>query len=123
MWDNLSDKRPGMQFTIAAGPHWHNHSWVQVLQGSWPFSTISNLRLPQPGGGFTHSLTQLLNGPGYNTLTWTTWKMSLPLLLWKHASLQSCYLRMEVIQLILLWSWPSNGLTCLKIETYLVTRF
>jgi hypothetical protein len=36
-------------FTIAAGPRQSTHSQVQVLQGSWPYFTVSDSRLPQPG--------------------------------------------------------------------------
>jgi hypothetical protein len=39
-----------LSFTIAAGPRKCSHSWVQVLQDSWPYFTVSDLGLPQPGG-------------------------------------------------------------------------
>jgi hypothetical protein len=36
--------------TIAAGPRQRSHSWVWVPRYSWPYFTISDLRLTQPGG-------------------------------------------------------------------------
>jgi hypothetical protein len=40
----------GLSFTIAAGPREHSHSRVRVPQHSWPYFTVSDSRLPQPGG-------------------------------------------------------------------------
>jgi hypothetical protein len=40
----------GLSFTIAAGPHHRSHSQVQVPWDSWPPFTVSDSRLPQPGG-------------------------------------------------------------------------
>jgi hypothetical protein len=39
-----------LSFTIAAGPHQRIHSRVRVLRDSGPYFTVSDLRLPQPGG-------------------------------------------------------------------------
>jgi hypothetical protein len=44
-WSSLSDRRMGLSFTIAAGPHQCSHSWVWVQEDSWPYFTISELRL------------------------------------------------------------------------------
>jgi hypothetical protein len=44
MWGAVSDERMGLSFTIAAGPR------VRVPRDSWPHFTVSDLRLPQPGG-------------------------------------------------------------------------
>jgi hypothetical protein len=46
----LSDKRMGLSFTVAAGPRQHSHSPVQVPRNSWPYFTVSDSRLHQPGG-------------------------------------------------------------------------
>jgi hypothetical protein len=46
----LSDERMGLQFTVAAGPHQRSHSQVRLLRDLWPHFTVSNSRLPQPGG-------------------------------------------------------------------------
>jgi hypothetical protein len=46
----LSDEGTGLPFTTAAGPLQRSRSWVRVPQGSWPHFTLSNSRLPQPGG-------------------------------------------------------------------------
>jgi hypothetical protein len=45
MWGTLSDERTGVLFTIAAVPRKHSYSWVRV-----PYFSVSDLRLPQPGG-------------------------------------------------------------------------
>jgi hypothetical protein len=50
MWDALSDERTGLSFTIAAGPRQLGHFWVRVPPDSWPYFTVSDSRLPQPGG-------------------------------------------------------------------------
>jgi hypothetical protein len=39
-----------MSFTIVAGPRQRSHSRLQVTRNSLPYFTISNPRLPQPGG-------------------------------------------------------------------------
>jgi hypothetical protein len=49
MWGALSDERTGLQFTTA-DPRQRSHSWVRVPRDSWPYFTVSNSRLPQPGG-------------------------------------------------------------------------
>jgi hypothetical protein len=50
MWGALSDEKTGLSFTIAAGPRPRSHSWVRVPRDSWPYFTVSDLRLLQPGG-------------------------------------------------------------------------
>jgi hypothetical protein len=45
-----SDERMGLSFTIAAGPRQHSHSQVWVPRNSLAHFTVSDLRLPQPGG-------------------------------------------------------------------------
>jgi hypothetical protein len=40
----------GLSFTIAAGPRQRTHSQARVLRGSRPHFTVSDLRLPRPGG-------------------------------------------------------------------------
>jgi hypothetical protein len=49
MWGALSDVWTGLSFT-AAGPRQRSHSWVRVPQDPWPYFTLSDSRLPQPGG-------------------------------------------------------------------------
>jgi hypothetical protein len=49
MWGTLSEERTGLPFTIAAGPRQRSHSSVWVPRDSWPYFTVSDLRLPQPG--------------------------------------------------------------------------
>jgi hypothetical protein len=46
----LSDERMGPWFTIVAGPRQRSHSLVRVPQDSGPYFTVSDSRLPQPGG-------------------------------------------------------------------------
>jgi hypothetical protein len=50
MWGSVSDERTGLPFTITAGPRQRSHSWVLVPRDSWPYFTVSDSRLPQPGG-------------------------------------------------------------------------
>jgi hypothetical protein len=50
IWGALSDERMGLSFAIAAGSRQCSHSWVQVLQDLWPYFTVLDLRLLQPGG-------------------------------------------------------------------------
>jgi hypothetical protein len=50
MWGALSDERTGLPFTIAVGPRQCSHYWVRVPRDSCPYFTVSNSRLPQPGG-------------------------------------------------------------------------
>jgi hypothetical protein len=40
----------GLSFTIAAGPRERNHSQVRVPWDSWTYFSVSDSRLPQPGG-------------------------------------------------------------------------
>jgi hypothetical protein len=42
----LFDERTGLSFTIAAGPHQRSHFRVWVPWDSWPYFTVSDLRLP-----------------------------------------------------------------------------
>jgi hypothetical protein len=46
----LSNERICLPFTIAAGPRQHSHAQVWVPRDSWPHFTVSDSRLPQPGG-------------------------------------------------------------------------
>jgi hypothetical protein len=50
MWGAISEKRTGLPFTIIAGPRQRSHSRVRVSGDSWPYFTVSDSRLPQPGG-------------------------------------------------------------------------
>jgi hypothetical protein len=47
---HLSDKRMGLPLTIAADLHQRSHSWFRVPWDSWPYFTVSDSRLSQPGG-------------------------------------------------------------------------
>jgi hypothetical protein len=49
----LSDECIGLSYTIAAGPRQHSYSEVRVPRDSWPYFTVWNSRLPQPGGPST----------------------------------------------------------------------
>jgi hypothetical protein len=50
MWGALSDERTGLSFTIAVGPRQRSHWRVRVPRDSWPYFTVSDSRLPLPGG-------------------------------------------------------------------------
>jgi hypothetical protein len=45
-----SDEKMGLSFTITAGPRQCTHSWVRGPRDSWSYFTVSDSRLPQPGG-------------------------------------------------------------------------
>jgi hypothetical protein len=54
----------GLSFTIVSGLRQRSHSHVQVLRDSWPHFTVSDLRLPQPGGPCPHIyISQEQGGP------------------------------------------------------------
>jgi hypothetical protein len=48
--NNLSDESMGLSFATAAGLRQCSHSQVRVPWDSWAHFTVSNSRLPQPGG-------------------------------------------------------------------------
>jgi hypothetical protein len=48
MWGALSDERMGLSFTIDIGPLQRSHSRVRVPRDSWPYFSVSDLRLTQP---------------------------------------------------------------------------
>jgi hypothetical protein len=54
MWGNLSDGKTDLSLTIAAGPHQSSHSQAQVPRVSWPHFTVSDSKIPQPGGPGLH---------------------------------------------------------------------
>jgi hypothetical protein len=53
-WGALSDERTGLSFTTAAAPRQRSHSRGRVPLGSWPYFTVSDTRIPQPGGIFEY---------------------------------------------------------------------
>jgi hypothetical protein len=50
MWGAVSDKRTGLSFAVAADLRQGSHSRVRVPRDLSPYLTVSDLRLPQPGG-------------------------------------------------------------------------
>jgi hypothetical protein len=57
VWGALSDERTGLSFTIAAGARQRNHSRVGVPRDSWPYFTVSDLRLPSSSSPTTRRVT------------------------------------------------------------------
>jgi hypothetical protein len=47
---NILSERMGQSFTIVVGPRQRSHSRVGVPRDSWPYFTVSDSRLPHPGG-------------------------------------------------------------------------
>jgi hypothetical protein len=87
MWDALSDERTGLSFTIAAGPHQYSHSQARVLWDSWPYITVTDLRLPKPGGpGPRIYIPQEQGGPVITLGTWFPFRRLLRLtgLRWRY---------------------------------------
>jgi hypothetical protein len=50
LWDAFSDEMMDLSFTIAAGPHHCSNFLVLLSRDSWPYFTVSDSRLLQPGG-------------------------------------------------------------------------
>jgi hypothetical protein len=50
----LSEERAGLSFTIVVGPRQRSHSEILVSLNSCPYFTVSDSRLPQPGGPGPH---------------------------------------------------------------------
>jgi hypothetical protein len=50
LWGAPSNEKTDLPFTIAAGPCQRSHSRFRVPGDSWPYFTVSDLRLPEPGG-------------------------------------------------------------------------
>jgi hypothetical protein len=64
MWGALSDERTGLPFTIAAGARHRSHSQIRFPRDSLPYFTVSDLRLPRPGGPGLHIyISQEQGGP------------------------------------------------------------
>jgi hypothetical protein len=64
LYNILSDERMGLSITIAAGVRQRGHSQVRVPRDSWPHFTVSDSRLPQPGGsGPSICISQEQGGP------------------------------------------------------------
>jgi hypothetical protein len=139
MWGALSDERTGQPFTIDAAPRQRSR-WVQVPQNLWPYFTVSDSRLPKPGGpgpqlypqalgflfvasydlqgysGGIHWLTAIV-GSSYMPLAQTTQKTSfliiiVKLLPWEHVCLQNRYSVMAIIYLLMPQTLPIDGFIC-----------
>jgi hypothetical protein len=72
----LSDEKMGLPFVIAASSRQRSHSWVQVRRNSWPYLSVSDSKLPQPGGPGPHIYIQQEQGgpiipPGTELFTLT----------------------------------------------------
>jgi hypothetical protein len=60
----LFDEKMGLSFAIAAGPRQRSHSHVRLPRDSWPHFTVSDSRLPPPGGpGPRIYISQYQGGP------------------------------------------------------------
>jgi hypothetical protein len=49
-WGKISDERTGLSFTVAAGPRQRSNSRIRVSLDSWPYSIVSDSRLPNLEG-------------------------------------------------------------------------
>jgi hypothetical protein len=78
----LSDERTGLSFVYGAGPCQCNLSRVRVPSNSWPYFTLSDLRLPFSSPPTTHRVTveafeppsTRLTVPSYNSSAGTLLK-------------------------------------------------
>jgi hypothetical protein len=57
LWGVHSDERTCVSFVYAAGPRQCRVSWVRVPLDSWPYFTVSDLRLPFSSPPTTHRVT------------------------------------------------------------------
>jgi hypothetical protein len=76
MWGTLSDEMTGLSFTITVCPCQLCHSRVLVPRGSEHYFTVSDSRLPQPGGPRSSYLYRL--GTGWSSYTprhWVTFRL------------------------------------------------
>jgi hypothetical protein len=81
MWGALSDERTGLSFIYAAGPRQRSLSRVRVPWDSWPYFTVSDLRLPISSPPTTRRVTMDVFDPA------STWvRMSLSLIILPMAS-------------------------------------
>jgi hypothetical protein len=68
MWGAHSDER--MSSAIAGGPRQRSHSRIKVPRDSWSYFSVSDSRLPQPGGPGPHIyIPQEHGGPVLTTGT------------------------------------------------------
>jgi hypothetical protein len=87
MWGALSGENAGLSFTTAGGPRQRSHFRVWAPRDSWPYFTVSNSRLPQPGGpGPRIYIPQEQGGPVIPPGTWFPFRRLLRLagLWWKY---------------------------------------
>jgi hypothetical protein len=94
MSSTFSDEKTGQSFTIVAVPRQSSHSRVRVLRDSCLYFTVSDSRLPQPGGPSSHIYNPQEQGgavkpPGtgfpfrrFLRLTWLRWRYLNPFLPW-----------------------------------------
>jgi hypothetical protein len=72
LWGALSDKRMNLSFVYAAGTHQLSLSWVQVPLDSWPYFTVSYLRLPFLSPPMTHRVMVEVFDPASTWVTFIT---------------------------------------------------
>jgi hypothetical protein len=132
LWGALSDERTGLSFIYAAGLRQRSLSRTQVPWDSWPYFTLSYLRLPFSSPPTTRRVTVEVFEPAstrvgltdsklvllISSRHWLRRKYCLPLLLypivavkllrsWKHACLRSRYLGTAVVYLLISRSMPA----------------
>jgi hypothetical protein len=72
LWGVLSDERIGLSFVYAAGPHQHSLSPVLASWDSWPYFTVSDLRLLFSSPPMTRRVTVEVFDPA------STWVINWP---------------------------------------------
>jgi hypothetical protein len=99
-WGALSDKRTGLPFIYAAGPHQRSLSRVWVSGDSWQYFTVSDLRLPFSSPPTTRRVTvevfkptstQVRTAAPFNSSERTPWKTPSPIVV--DACLPLCCLK------------------------------
>jgi hypothetical protein len=69
LWGALSDERTGLYFEYAAHPRQQSLSRVRVSCDSWPYFTVSDLRLPFSSSPMTRRVTVEIFDPASSRVT------------------------------------------------------
>jgi hypothetical protein len=72
LWGTLSDGRTGLSCVYAAGPSQCSLSQVRVPRDSWPYFTVSDLRLPFLSPPMTRMVMVEVFDPAYTRVYWPT---------------------------------------------------
>jgi hypothetical protein len=85
--ETLFDERAGLSYTVTAGPRQRNNSCILVPRDLWPYFTVSDSRLPQPGGlGPRIYISQKEGGPVILSTNWVLFSSSPMIHRWRYSN-------------------------------------